>query len=82
MESDSLDEQLAEDLGQLHDYLWNPKWKGDAEKLRRRLGEDAKGLDVHLRAGGRLLRNVEVLDQDWVDERAGESILGPISATP
>src|SRR3990170_218304 len=52
----SLDKRMYRDVRELHDHLWNPRWKGDAQALRVRLAAEAKALDAFLGAGGRLAR--------------------------
>ncbi len=57
----ALEKRLSRDVGALHDYLWVPDWKGDSEQLRKDIREEAEELDAFLEAGGKLLRNVDVL---------------------
>lgn len=57
----SLDTRLRRDEKALHDYLWRPGWTGDADRLFADLGAEAKELDAHLRAGGKLSRNAIAL---------------------
>jgi len=70
----SLDQRLSRDIRELHDYLWDPGWKGDDSALRTRLLKGAKDLDTFLSARGRLRKSVESLAKPWSRERQGASL--------
>ena len=69
----NLDKRMYRDVRELHDQLWNPRWKGDAQALRVRLAAEAKALDAFLGAGGRLARPAAKLAKAS-GEGAGESL--------
>ncbi len=70
----SLDQRLSRDVRELHNYLWDPSWKGNERVLRANLLKEAKALDVFLRAGGRLRKNAEALATPWSREHQGGSL--------
>jgi hypothetical protein len=70
----SLDQRLSRDLRELHDFLWDPMWKGDEGQLRTRLLKGARDLDTFLRTGGRIRKNVERLAKPWSRENQGSSL--------
>jgi len=57
----SLDKRMGKDVNQIHDWLWNPGWKGDAERLLADLAREARELDAYLGVHGKLRRHVEAL---------------------
>ncbi len=70
----SLDLQLSRDIRELHEYLWNPEWKGDENALRKSLLRGARSLDTFLKAQGRLRGNAEKLATPWSGEHQGSSL--------
>jgi hypothetical protein len=57
----ALEKRLARDVHQLHDYLWAAGTGIDGPKLLDDLLQDAKDLDAHLGARGKLRRLAEPL---------------------
>ena len=70
----SLEQRLLRDVRQLHDYLWDPTWKGNEAALRTSLLKGARDLDAFLRVGGRLRKNAEKLATPWNREHQGSSL--------
>ena len=70
----SLDLRLSRALRELHDYLWNPEWKGDETSLRADLLRGARSLDTALGAKGRLRDSAAELAKPWSREHQGSSL--------
>ena len=70
----SLDRRLSRDVKELHDYLWDPGWKGNEAALRASLLKGARDLDAFLRAQGRLRKNAEKLAKPWSRDHQGGSL--------
>src|SRR5712691_11409093 len=70
----ALDRQLTRDTRQLHDYLWDPTWKGNESKLQAGLTKGSRSLDTFLHAGGRIRKNVDSLTKPWNREHQGSSL--------
>ena len=70
----SLDRRLSRDVKELHDYLWDPGWKGNEAALRANLLKGARDLDAFLRAQGRLRKNAEKLVKPWSRDHQGGSL--------
>ncbi|MFQ6013613.1 MAG: hypothetical protein ACE5LS_08235 [Thermoplasmata archaeon] len=65
---------MRHDVGELHNYLWKPGWKGDEDRLRADLLEEARELDAFLGAEDALRRSAEALTEEWGRGRAGEML--------
>ncbi len=70
----SLDARMSRSVHELHDYLWNPTWKGDEASLRADLLKGARSLDTVLGAEGLLRKSVEELATPWSREHQGSSL--------
>lgn len=70
----TLDLRLSRDIRAIHDFLWDPGWKGNQEALRKNVLKEAKELDTFIRARGLLGRNVERLAKPWDREHQGSSL--------
>lgn len=70
----SLDVRLSRAVRELHDYLWNPEWKGDEASLRAGLLRGARSLDTALGAKGRLRECAAELATPWTREHQGSSL--------
>lgn len=70
----TLDVRLSRDIRELHEYLWNPEWKGNENALRKSLLNGARRLDTFLKAQGRLKGNAEKLATPWSGEHQGSSL--------
>lgn len=70
----ALDQRLSRDIRELHDYLWDPGWKGNEIALQTRLVKGAGDLDSFLSARGLLRKNVASLAKPWSRERQGASL--------
>lgn len=70
----SLDVRLSHAVRELHDYLWNPEWRGDEATLRANLLRGARSLDTALGAKGRLRECVAALAKPWSREHQGSSL--------
>ncbi len=77
----SLDRRLRRDTKALHDFLWRPGWDGDPEDLRAALLEDARRLDVLIKAGGTLRRNADALARHWARGPEGVALFELLSHT-
>ena len=70
----TLDQRLSRDVRQLHDYLWDPTWTGNEERLRKDLIRGAASLDAFLKAGGRLRKHAAALAKPWSREHQGSAL--------
>ena len=57
----ALDKRMMRDVNRIHDFLWHPGEKIDGEKLLADLEEEARELDLFLRAGGKLRRHAKAI---------------------
>ena len=57
----ALDKRMMRDVNRIHDLLWHPGEKIDGEKLLADLEEEARELDLFLRAGGKLRRHARAI---------------------
>lgn len=70
----ALDQRLSRDIRELHDYLWDPGWKGNETALQKRVLKGAADLDAFLRARGLLRKSAVSLAKPWSRERQGASL--------
>ncbi len=70
----TLDQRLLRDLRQLHDFLWDPLWTGNEERLRKDLLKGAASLDAFLKAGGRIRKHAAALTKPWSREHQGSAL--------
>src|SRR5207247_2608644 len=70
----TLDQRLSRDVRQLHDFLWDPLWTGNEERLRKDLLRGAASLDTFLKAGGRLRKLAAALAKPWSREHQGSAL--------
>lgn len=78
----SIEERLRGDGKALHDYLWRPGWTGDADRLFADLAAEARDLDAHLGAGGKLSRHAAALAKSaraGAKDGSGESLFELLS---
>jgi hypothetical protein len=69
----ALDRRMIQDLGVLHDFLWQGR-KEDASSFASKLLKDARDADSLLHLGGRLVRNAKALGLGLQDPGKGESL--------